>query len=69
MTFFACQWEENQTGIIKTHFNNLGVTEYQMLVMGLHLLPVAFGNFLSVRTYLPLGFTIGEIFAVLNILL
>jgi len=45
--FFAAQWEENQTKIIQTHINNIGVTETQFLTMALLIIPVFFGDFFS----------------------
>ena len=41
------QWEENQTGTISTHINNIGVTEFQFLGMGILLIPVFIGHILN----------------------
>jgi ethanolaminephosphotransferase len=66
-TFFVMTWEENLTGIIKTHVNNMGVTEFQFIGMGLLVLPVIFGESLHhVKIY---GFSLVGIFIYLNGLL
>jgi len=38
VTFFIATWQENATGILSTHVNNLGVTEVQFLAMSLCLM-------------------------------
>ena len=42
--FYAYTLEENITGTLRTQINNMGVTEYQFLSMGLLLLSAIFGE-------------------------
>lgn len=38
--FYVATWEENRTGIIRTHMNNIGVTEIQMITILFCLTPI-----------------------------
>ena len=40
LLFYASQWEEHYTGVLKTHYGNIGVTEFQFIGMSVILLPV-----------------------------
>lgn len=45
--FYTYTLEEHLTGTLRTQMNNIGVTEYQFLTMGLLLFPAIFGHILS----------------------
>jgi hypothetical protein len=40
-------WEEHYTGIIATHVENMGVTEFQFIGMSLLLIPTVLGDMLT----------------------
>jgi hypothetical protein len=40
-------WEEHYTGVIATHVENMGVTEFQFIGMGLLLIPTIVGDMLN----------------------
>jgi hypothetical protein len=45
--FYIAQWEENITGVIKTHVDNVGVTEFQFIGMAIIILPAFIGHTLN----------------------
>ena len=47
LPFYVFSWEEHHTGVLLTHLNNMGVTEFQFMGIGIILLPVVFGNWIS----------------------
>lgn len=36
-------WEENITGVLRTHYNNAGVTEFQMIAIAVVVSSAIFG--------------------------
>jgi ethanolaminephosphotransferase len=48
--FYIVTWEEHHTGVLITHLNNMGVTEFQFMGMVTILLPIFLGsNFSKVK--------------------
>lgn len=69
MTFFIGTWEEHVTGVLRTHVNNIGVTEVQFFSMVICLCPIieSLATFLS--TEIISDFTLTDILVYLNCLL
>jgi hypothetical protein len=60
------QWEENLTGVISTHVDNIGVTEFQFIGMAIILIPTVIGqNLYQIKV---LGFDMVGICILLNVL-
>lgn len=45
--FYIYTLEEHFSGVLRTQMNNIGVTEYQFLTMGLLIFPALFGHYLA----------------------
>ncbi len=54
--------------MIKTHINNIGVTEFQFLTMGLLVCPLLFGHSLADKGLLGGSISFAEAFCILNAL-
>ena len=71
LSFFVISWEEHHTGILMTHINNMGVTEFQFIGMGVVIMPVFLGHEFSklkpLNGLVPL--TVVELIVIVNGLL
>ena len=72
LSFYIITWEEHHTGVLLTHIDHMGVTEFQFIGMGVIMLPVFLGNefshFRPIKSG-PLSFTIAELLFFFNALL
>lgn len=65
LSFFVFTLEERFTGKLRTHIDNLGVTEFQFIGMGVILIPIFLGHGFS-KIKLLNFLTIGELLVYLN---
>jgi phosphatidylglycerophosphate synthase len=69
LSFYILTLEEHYTGTLRTHIENLGVTEFQFIGMGIILIPVIFGHSFSKIRFFEGLVSIGEILVYLNAIL
>ncbi len=65
LPFYTFTWEEYHTGILITHLNNLGVTEFQFIGMIVLLLPVFLGHTFS-KLVIIFNITVAGFIVLLN---
>jgi phosphatidylglycerophosphate synthase len=51
LSFFVLTWEEHHTGVLCTHIDNVGVTEFQFVAMAILMTPIFIGQFFSETTF------------------
>jgi phosphatidylglycerophosphate synthase len=66
LPFYIISWEEHHTGLLLTHINNMGVTEFQFIGMAVVLLPVFVGSTFSQVRFLGGYLSISELLVYLN---
>ncbi len=65
LPFYTFTWEEYHTGILITHLNNLGVTEFQFIGMIVLLIPVFLGHSFS-KLVVGYQLTVADLIVILN---
>jgi ethanolaminephosphotransferase len=69
LSFYILTLEEKYTGALRTQIENIGVTEYQFIGMGIILIPAFLGNNFSKFRFLGGWLSISELLLYVNALL
>jgi len=66
LPFYIITWEEHYTGVLITHIDNMGVTEFQFIAMGSILLPAFLGPEFTHNKIFGFNFTFTELLVYCN---